>query len=188
MLKTLKYIKVYGLVLLVILTALGPTPVRKRMIVVSKTPLVMPMANKSIYTTTLYRKYGQMINDAAVMYNIPPSLIAAVIHAESGFDPFAMSNKGAMGMMQITPETWTSLGGRGGSPFNPHLNIQLGTKYLRELLTQFRGNLMLTIAAYNAGPGAVEKYRTIPPFSETRMYVPKVLRYYQQYRRMLELG
>ena len=106
-------------------------------------------------------KYAEEINEAANVHNVNPALIAAVIHAESEFKPFARSPVGAQGLMQIMPATQRYLGCKNG--FDPRQNIFYGSKYLKELLGTFRGNLVKTIAAYNAGPGAVKKYAGVPP-------------------------
>lgn len=127
-------------------------------------------------------KYAEEINEAANVHNVNPALIAAVIHAESNFKPFARSHVGAQGLMQIMPATQRHLGCRNG--FDPRQNIYAGSKYLKELLGTFRGNLVKTIAAYNAGPGAVKKFAGVPPYSETRGYVKKVLSYYKQYQKV----
>lgn len=127
-------------------------------------------------------KYAEEITEAAHVHNVNPALIAAVIHAESNFKPFARSHVGAQGLMQIMPATQRHLGCRNG--FDPRQNIYAGSKYLKELLGTFRGNLIKTIAAYNAGPGAVKKYGGTPPYKETRGYVKKVLKHYKRYQKV----
>lgn len=148
----------------------------------AKTPIVLPSKKKVVHAEYYFRKYKGLMSRAAEEYNIPISLIAAVIKAESDFNPYAISNAGAMGLMQLMPRTWADLGGI-GSPYNPGHNIKMGTKYLRELLDQFDGDLQLTIAAYNAGPGAVIKSGGIPSYRETRRYVPRVLSFYRKYKK-----
>lgn len=174
---------VWLVLLIAVLLVTPPAKVEKRLVIIAKTPVVVPSA-EDIYTTGYYLKYERLINDASEEFNVPVPLIAAVINAESGFNPHVVSRAGAMGLMQLMPATWNSLGGS-GSPFNPSHNIRLGTKYLRELLDQYRGNLRLTIAAYNAGPGAVSRYGGVPPYRETRRYVPRVLKYYEDYKKSL---
>lgn len=122
-------------------------------------------------------KYDHLIAEAAQAYNLPFSLVKAVIKAESNFNPEAISKTGALGLMQIMPENFKSF--NINDPFNPWENIMAGTGYLSRLLIQFEGKLPLAIAAYNAGPGAVERYKDIPPFQETRNYVKKVIKYYR---------
>jgi soluble lytic murein transglycosylase len=125
-------------------------------------------------------KYYAVIAEAAQINDIHPALIAAVIHAESNFNPRAVSIRGAKGLMQINPPTQRYL--RLKNAYDPHQNVHAGSRYLKELLTLFRGNLSLALAAYNAGPGAVAKHDGIPPFKQTRAYVKKVLAYYRHYR------
>lgn len=128
------------------------------------------------------RAFNDIIYDKSRKYNIEPSLIRAVIETESGFDPTAVSKRGAKGLMQLMPNTAKSLGVY--DPFNPEQNIEGGTKYLKYLLKRFDGDLKLALAAYNAGPAVVEKYRSVPPYSETRRYVKNVLSLYGGKRRV----
>lgn len=118
-----------------------------------------------------------MISRFSREYRLHPALIRAVIKAESDFDPRAVSRAGAIGLMQLMPQTAVRLDVR--DLYNPEDNIGGGTKYLRQLLDRFRGDLPLALAAYNAGEHVVDRYRTIPPINETRRYVRKVLRYYR---------
>ncbi|HTG33651.1 MAG TPA: lytic transglycosylase domain-containing protein [Thermoanaerobaculia bacterium] len=104
--------------------------------------------------------------------NLDPRLVRALIQAESGYNVRAISNKGAIGLMQLMPGTASELN---VNPYDPDQNIQGGTMYLRQMIDHFAGKVELAIAAYNAGPGAVEKHRGIPPFAETRDYVKRVL-------------
>jgi len=105
--------------------------------------------------------------------NLDPKLVRALIQAESGYNVKAVSNKGAIGLMQLMPDTASELKIR--NPYDPDQNIRGGTLYLRQMIDHFAGKVELAIAAYNAGPGAVEKHGGIPPFAETRDYVRRVL-------------
>jgi soluble lytic murein transglycosylase-like protein len=119
--------------------------------------------------------FNQIIDSASKKYNINSSIIKAVIKAESNFDPSVVSSAGAMGLMQLMPDTALSLGVV--EPFDPMENIEGGVKYLKDMLNKFGGNLELALAAYNAGPGNVTKYGGIPPFQETQNYVAKIMGY-----------
>lgn len=128
--------------------------------------------------------FESIIRRAADVHGIDPALLAAVIQVESGFNPYARSHRGAMGLMQLMPATARAVGVH--APFDPWQNVLGGAKYLRQLLDQFHGSVPLALAAYNAGPGAVRRFgRRIPPYRETRRYVPRVVQYYRQYARMI---
>ncbi len=118
------------------------------------------------------------IDRAAQLNNIPAELVRAVIWAESGGDSSARSHAGAVGLMQLMPQTAGEMYVQ--DAIDPAQNIQGGTRYLRWLANQFRGDMLLTLAAYNAGPDAVRKYGGVPPFDETRQYCKKVMAYYRQ--------
>lgn len=124
------------------------------------------------------KEFDSIIAEASQKYNVDESLIRAVIRQESGFNPQATSCCGAQGMMQLMPETAAGLGVK--NAYDARDNIMGGTKYLGQLLSQFDGNMTKAIAAYNAGPGAVQHYGGVPPYSETQNYVDKVLGYYQE--------
>ena len=121
-----------------------------------------------------------IILGAAEKYNVDPDLVKAVIMAESSFNPSAVSSKGAVGLMQIMPDTAESLGVK--DLFNPEDNVDGGVKYLKWLLNQFDGNTVLAVAAYNAGRTKVRKYQGVPPYKTTRYYVKKVFEYYEHYQ------
>ena len=112
-------------------------------------------------------------------HNLSPALVKAIIRAESNGDRYAVSRKGAEGMMQLMPFTSKRL--KVSDPFDPVQNIEGGVKYIKELLDDFRGNIVHAVAAYNAGPAAVRKYGGIPPYQETRAYVKRVMDYYQKH-------
>lgn len=125
--------------------------------------------------------YDPIIQKAGQAYGIDAALIKAVIKAESDFNPRAVSKSGARGLMQIMPENDRSL--NISNPFDPSQNIMGGTRYLSGLLTRYDQRLDLALAAYNAGPTAVDRYRRIPPFKETQNYVLKVKALYEKYKR-----
>jgi len=125
-------------------------------------------------------EYETIIKSCADKYGVSASLIKAVIHAESGYNPNAVSQKGASGLMQLMPETARSL--KVSNSFDPRDNVEGGVKYLRFLLDTFHGDVSLALAAYNAGLNKVAKFGGIPPYTETRTYVNRVLSYMQSYQ------
>lgn len=122
-------------------------------------------------------RYGSFIRTAAERYSLDPELIRAIIKVESDFNPYAVSEKGAMGLMQLMPATAAELGVF--NPFDPWSNIDAGTRYLKRLITKFDGNIHLALAAYNAGPTVVAKNNAVPPYAETHKYIKKVFDRYQ---------
>lgn len=124
--------------------------------------------------------YRAEIDYAAHSFQIDTALVRAVIHAESGFNPHARSPKGAMGLMQLMPGTARDLGV--GNAREPAQNIRGGVQYLAQLMAQFRNDVRLATAAYNAGPNAVQKYAGVPPYAETKVYVERVAILYQRYK------
>lgn len=128
------------------------------------------------------KKFTPTVDSAADLYKLPKSLLHAVITAESAYDPGAVSIAGAVGLMQLMPDTARRYGVRDRK--DPYENIHGGSRYLRDLLIMFNNDLSLALAAYNAGEGAVKKYgNKVPPYAETQNYVRKVKEYYQQYNK-----
>ena len=127
-------------------------------------------------------KYDALISDASERYGVSFPLLKAIIKAESDFDPQAVSKKGATGLMQIMPENFKPLGIR--DPFDPWQNINAGARYFKQMYDRFKGKLTLSLAAYNAGPTAVDYYKTIPPYEETEEYVRRVMKYYYNYKNL----
>jgi soluble lytic murein transglycosylase-like protein len=122
--------------------------------------------------------FGELIQTASQKYGVDPDLLFSVIAAESNFNSKAVSRRGARGLMQLLPATATRLGVK--DIFDPAQNIDAGTRYLRDLMTRYQGNLVLTLAAYNAGPGAVQRYGRVPPFNETVSYVRAIRKTYAE--------
>ena len=134
---------------------------------------------KQKYVRTAYKDteyYHGIVHKKASKYNVDPSLVKAVIKTESNWNERAVSRKGAIGLMQLMPSTANDMDVR--NPFNPEENIEGGVKYLRYLLERFNGDLTLALAAYNAGPKWVDKFGVVPPITETKQYVKKVLSLY----------
>jgi soluble lytic murein transglycosylase-like protein len=125
--------------------------------------------------------FDSLIRHAAVAHDVDASLVKAVVHAESGFNPNAISRVGASGLMQLMPATAKRYGVH--DIFDPAQNVAGGVRYLRDLLRMFKNDTRLAVAAYNAGEGAVLRYRGVPPYEETRDYVTKVLQFRNRYRR-----
>ncbi len=123
--------------------------------------------------------YDPAIQRASRQHGVSPALVKAVIAAESGFDPYAVSRKGAQGLMQLMPGTARDLGV--ADALDPWQNIDGGTRYLGKMIERFPGQLPLAVAAYNAGPEAVTRHGGVPPYDETRTYVERVLRLYKKY-------
>ncbi len=125
---------------------------------------------------TFLSTYSEIIHEACGKHGVDPALVHAIVKVESDFNATAVSRKGAMGLMQLMPQTAADMNVK--NTFNPTENIAGGVKYIRYLLDRYEGNLELVLAAYNAGETNVKKWGTIPPFSETRQYVKKVLAIY----------
>jgi soluble lytic murein transglycosylase-like protein len=126
------------------------------------------------------QSFDAHIQEAAQLYQLPEAFIRAVVLVESNFFPDAISDAGAMGLMQLMPGTAVNMGVL--DAFDPRQNVLGGTRYLRVLANRFNGDLVLTVAAYNAGEGAIDRYHGVPPYLETRRYVQRVLQYYYQFR------
>jgi len=126
--------------------------------------------------------YDHVISEASKKHGVSFSLLKALIKTESDFDPRAVSRAGAMGLMQIMPENIRRLEIK--DPFDPKDNVMGGTRYLKQLINRFNGKLHLALAAYNAGPGVVEKYQRIPPFQETENFVKQVMEYYSIFKKI----
>ena len=139
---------------------------------------VVPQADSNRATrppvdTTRTSLYDQLIRDNALLHGVRTDLVRAVVQVESGFNPLARSPKGAMGLMQLMPKTMEEFGVR--NAFNPAENIRGGVAYLKQLLNRYSNNEVLALAAYNAGPGAVDKHgQTVPPYKETQDYVSRI--------------
>ena len=125
-------------------------------------------------------EYDSVIEQSAERYGLDPAVLHGLIQQESGFDPSAQSSAGASGLTQLMPGTASSMGV--ANPLNPTESIEGGARYLSQLTSQFGGNTEDALAAYNAGPGAVQQYGGIPPYAETQSYVSKVLGYAEAYR------
>jgi Transglycosylase SLT domain/Domain of unknown function (DUF4124) len=136
-------------------------------------PTAVTVAEDTPLPTRPNPHFEPLIQEHASQQGLKPDLVRAVIQVESGFNPRAVSPKGAMGLMQLTPSTAAEFGAT--DPFNPVQNIRAGVRYLRQLLDRYNQDEQLALAAYNAGPGAVDKYGSkIPPYKETRNYVDKI--------------
>jgi soluble lytic murein transglycosylase-like protein len=126
------------------------------------------------------RLFDAHIREAAQLYQLPEAFIRAVVMVESNFYPDAISEDGAIGLMQLMPGTAEKMGVL--DAFDPRQNVLGGTRYLRVLANRFNGDLVLTVAAYNAGEGAIKRYNGVPPYQETRRYVKRVLHHYYAFR------
>ena len=135
----------------------------------------LPYSSRSLDPATI----DSLVTGASQANGVPPGLVRAVLMAESAGNPSAISVAGAQGLMQLMPGT--SAGCGIANPFDPTENVQCGTGYLHSLLRHYRNNVTLAVAAYNAGPGAVDHYHGVPPYPETRAYVARVLNAYHNY-------
>jgi soluble lytic murein transglycosylase-like protein len=147
-------------------------------------PGVVPVM-PSDHDVARFTRYGEWIRQAATLYQIPEELVRAIIRCESDYDPRAVSPSGARGLMQLMPDTAALMQVRDID--DPRENIFGGVRLLRVLANEFNGDLELTVAAYNAGDGAVIRAGGIPPFAETRDYVVNVTKFYRRYRSIPDL-
>jgi hypothetical protein len=120
--------------------------------------------------------YYDAISNACTRHGVDPALVHAIVKVESDFNPYALSRKGAMGLMQLMPQTAIDMNVQ--NIFNPHENVDGGVRYLRYLIDRYDGNLTLALAAYNAGETAIKKWGTVPPYPETQNYVSRILKLY----------
>ena len=153
-------------------------------------PTSSQSANYKVYIKEIPKKplesdttdvYDHVISEASEKHGVSFSLLKALIKTESDFDPRAVSRAGAMGLMQLMPENIRRL--KIKDPFDPKDNVMGGTRYLKQLINRFNGELHLALAAYNAGPGVVEKYQRIPPYKETENFVKQVMEYYSLFNK-----
>ncbi len=129
--------------------------------------------------------FGPDIVRAAERHQVDGLLLAAIIAVESDFTPRAVSPQGALGLMQVIPELAADYGVK-GDLLDPHVNVEVGSRYVSGLIKDYKGDLERTLAAYNAGPGAVQRYKGVPPFAETQGFVREVLAHYAEYTRRAE--
>lgn len=134
------------------------------------------------FATTIKSQFDALIVNLALKYDLEPAFIKAMIHVESAFDQYAVSHAGAMGLMQLMPATAANYQ-LNQDQFNPRRNIEAGIQHMKDLMNRYDRDKQLSLAAYNAGEGAVSKYKGIPPYQETRAYVDKVLKLYKLYKK-----
>lgn len=133
-------------------------------------------SNITTHKTSTKSQVLNVVNQISKKYNVDEKLVQALIKQESGFNPKARSKAGAMGLMQLMPSTAKNLGVQ--DPYNMVQNVEGGVKYLKSMLNKYNGNVILALAAYNAGPNAVDKYSGVPPYKETQNYVKSILANY----------
>lgn len=151
----------------------APTSSNYRLYIKEKPGVLLPVGSTG--------KYEPIISAASQRHGVSTHLLKAIIKVESDYNPRAVSRKGAKGLMQIMPETMKALNIANG--FDPWENIMGGARYFKQLFTRYEGKLPLALAAYNAGPGVVDRFGSIPPFRETEAYVEKVIKYYYIFKR-----
>jgi soluble lytic murein transglycosylase-like protein len=157
--------------------AVKPAPEPRRL------SLLDPGADLEAERRFLHRMpYGTAITVAAERHRVDPLLLAAIVSVESGFSPRAVSPQGAMGLMQIVPDLAQDYGVT-GDLLDPYVNADIGGRYVRSLLKDYNGDIERVLAAYNAGPGVVDRYKGVPPYRETRQFIREVLARYDKYSR-----
>ena len=161
--------------------------VRKKGYVLKKSYNTRPYRSRGSRNAPYHRKtiksqYDALIVNTALKYDLEPSFVKAIIHVESAFDSSAVSRAGAMGLMQLMPATASNYQLK-QDHFNPRRNIEAGVQHLKDLMERYSRDKKLSLAAYNAGEGAVSKYDGIPPYAETQDYVVKVMRLYKLYKK-----
>ncbi|MBK7858387.1 MAG: lytic transglycosylase domain-containing protein [Archangiaceae bacterium] len=166
----------------------GKKPMQARRIEGDFRPAPSPTSPAKVteYSKKAMTEFDELITAAAIRYKMPPNLVRAVMHAESAFDPTAVSVVGASGLMQLMPGTAREMYVK--DIFDAKENIEGGVRYLRVLANEFDGDMVKMVAAYNAGPDAVRKYGGVPPYAETQAYVKKVVALYFQYKQQEELA
>ncbi len=182
-----KYVEKDGTVVYTNVPPSGPRAAKARRVEGEFRPAPAPTAPARVTTSSkqALTAFDDYIVDASIRYRIPVNLIRAVMHAESAFDPRAVSAVGASGLMQLMPETAQEMYVK--DIFEPRDNIEGGVRYLRVLANEFDGDMVKMVAGYNAGPEAVKKYNgEVPPYAETQAYVRKVLSLYFQYKTQSE--
>lgn len=137
--------------------------------------------NAPYFASPIKSQYDALIVSTALKYDLEPSFIKAIIHVESAFDRFALSHAGAMGLMQIMPATAANYQ-LVQDQFDANRNVEAGVQHMRELMDRYDGDKTLSLAAYNAGQGAVSKYNGVPPYAETEDYIVKVMKLYKIYQ------
>ena len=170
-----------------------PPVIENQIVLKVKNPSTLvedPPAKKTEATPSSFRgktseySFHPIILQVASKHQVDPALVKAIIKAESGYNPQAISRKGAKGLMQLMPNTAKSLGVE--DVFNPEENINAGVKYFKVLLDRFNGDIAFALAAYNAGSRRVKKYQGVPPIPATQYYVKIVFKYYEHYKKKME--
>lgn len=146
------------------------------------TPFRSGGSNQPYRAAPIKSQYDALIVSTALKYDLEPALIKAVVHVESAFDRYALSKAGAMGLMQLMPAT-AAVYQLEQDHFNPNRNVEAGVQHIKDLMERYDSDIRLSLAAYNAGAGAVSKYQGVPPYAETQDYIEKVLKLYQQYKK-----